>query len=103
MDLSDAQRFAREQLDKIPPTKYEVSPQQAYQQAGEPHGPIRWAGAIKCRNCNEDCVAYSQAGAGEVSISRMCEPCFDFTMQHPDDRTPTEQRWMSLVKYTEAI
>lgn len=101
MDLSDAQRFAREQLDAIPPTKYEVSPQDAYCQAGAPYGSFRYSGPTPCRGCAQPVVAYSQAGAREVAISGMCEPCFDFTMIAPMDRDDTEQAWMSLVKYAQ--
>ena len=102
MNLDDAKRFAREQLDAIPPTKYEVSPQQAYETAGIPYGKLRTVTLEdSCRGCGGLLAVYSQSGAREVAISRMCEPCFDFTMIFPDDRDETEQRWMSLVKYSE--
>lgn len=99
MDLSKAQEFARKQLDAIPPTKYEVSPQDAYCAAGAPYGSFRYSGPISCRGCAQPVVAYSQAGAREVAISKMCEPCFDYTMIHPEDRNDIEQMWMQLVKY----
>lgn len=102
MNLDDAQRFAREQLDKIPSSKYEVSPQKAYKEAGSPYGELRTVTlADSCRGCGSTLVCYSSAGAREVDISRMCEPCFDFTMIYPPDRDETEERWMSLVKYSE--
>ncbi|OPZ63956.1 MAG: hypothetical protein BWY85_01426 [Firmicutes bacterium ADurb.Bin506] len=88
-----------DQIAAEAPSKYEVSPQDAYCQAGAPHGSFRYSGPVACRGCSQPVVAYSQAGAREVAISGMCDPCFDFAMQHPDDRTPAEQSWMQLVKY----
>ena len=98
MSLADVQAFARQQLDAIPPTRYEVGPQEAYQQGGMPYGAVTAIGG-KCRQCDHVIVAYSQAGVREAAMSKMCEPCFDYTMIHPEDRTLKEETWMRLVKH----
>lgn len=95
--LANAQEFAREQLDKIPPTKYEVSPQQAYKQAGNPRGSLMGSDMV-CRSCDSNAVFYSESGFSEIHISSMCEPCFDYTMVAVDDREQLDQ-WMTLVQY----
>lgn len=92
--------FLKDLGDKIAeqaPKKYAVSPQEAYKQEGNPRGSLMSLGG-SCRGCADECVYYSPAGASEVRISGMCEPCFDFVMLHPDDREELDQ-WMTSVEY----
>jgi hypothetical protein len=83
--------------------KYLVSPQRAYEKwtmdngGVSPRGDLYYTGGV-CIGCGQRQCYYSAAGYRELSISGMCEPCFDFVAVPVQDREKLDE-WMSLVTY----
>lgn len=105
MDLDKAVQKLGDKIAEEADGKYKVSPAEAYKKARQPNGALRpifyeHVGVTPtCRGCAGVAQAYSQLGANEFRISKMCEPCFDFVCTPVNDRSPAEERWMSLVQY----
>lgn len=79
-------------------SRYEVSPPEAYVQAGQPSGRLSMHRSGICRaGCETLARAYSDAGARELGITGVCEPCFDYMTWPIDEPAPT---WMKLVKHS---
>ena len=77
-------------------SRYVVSPQEAYVNGGSPRGELCTAAGM-CPICTQQFAYYSIDGLREREMTGYCEPCFDFSMLHPDDREEKDQ-WMSLVE-----